>query len=56
MFWLYLILAGLARFVVEFWRINPAIGLSLTEAQWFGLILSGIGLWQLAQPRVNRPH
>ena len=51
-FWLYLILAGIARFVVEFWRINPAIGLSLTEAQWFGVILSGIGLWQLA--RLNR--
>lgn len=40
---LYLILAGLARFTVEFWRVNPIIGVGMTEAQWFsvGLILLG---------------
>lgn len=39
----YLVLAGLARFIVEFWRVNPEIGLGMTEAQWFsvGLILLG---------------
>ncbi len=50
-FWLYLILAGIARFVVEFWRINPAIGLSLTEAQWFSLVLMLIGSTMLANGR-----
>jgi phosphatidylglycerol:prolipoprotein diacylglycerol transferase len=42
-FWLYLVLAGLARFTVEFWRVNPAVALGLTEAQWFSLILSLLG-------------
>lgn len=46
-FWLYLILAGLARFVVEFWRINPVIGLGMTEAQWFSLVLALIGCYLL---------
>ena len=35
--WLYLILAGLMRFIVEFWRINPSVGLGLSEAQWFSM-------------------
>lgn len=46
-FWLYLILAGLARFGVEFWRVNPVIALGMTEAQWFSMGLAVIGLWQL---------
>jgi phosphatidylglycerol:prolipoprotein diacylglycerol transferase len=43
-FWLYLILAGLARFVVEFWRVNPVVGLGMTEAQWFSLISVVLGV------------
>ena len=42
--WLYLILAGLMRFIVEFWRINPPVGWGFSEAQWFSLLLMGIGL------------
>lgn len=42
-FWLYLILAGLARFGVEFWRVNPVVGLGMTEAQWFSLALTVLG-------------
>jgi len=42
-FWLYLILAGTARFVVEFWRINPVIALGMTQAQWFSLLLILLG-------------
>ncbi|HEX9444130.1 MAG TPA: prolipoprotein diacylglyceryl transferase [Candidatus Binatia bacterium] len=38
-FWLYLILSGVARLTVEFWRINPPIAAGLTEAQWFSVIL-----------------
>ena len=41
--WLYLILAGFSRFVVEFWRINPALGWGLSEAQWFSLALIALG-------------
>ncbi len=48
MFWLYLSLTGLARLVVEFWRINPVIALGLTEAQWFGVAAILVGLSQLA--------
>jgi len=46
--WLYLILAGLSRFVVEFWRVNPALGLGLSEAQWFSLALIAVGIVLLA--------
>lgn len=41
--WLYLILAGLSRFVVEFWRINPVIGWGFSEAQWISLLLMALG-------------
>lgn len=44
MLWLYLILSSLARFGVEFWRVNPVIALGMTEAQWFSLILALAGL------------
>ena len=47
LFWLYLILAGLARTTVEIWRINPPIALGMSEAQWFGLALALLGLWRL---------
>lgn len=50
-FWLYLILSGLARFVVEFWRVNPAVGLGITEAQWFSVILIALGIWKIARLR-----
>jgi phosphatidylglycerol:prolipoprotein diacylglycerol transferase len=47
MFWLYLALSGLARLGVEFWRLNPPLALGLSEAQWFGLAMIIVGLWQL---------
>jgi phosphatidylglycerol:prolipoprotein diacylglycerol transferase len=47
LFWLYLTMAGLARLVVEFWRLNPVVALGLTEAQWFGALTIIVGLWQL---------
>ncbi len=50
-FWLYAILAGLARFAVEFWRINPVVAYGMTEAQWFSLILILIGAWMLFYQR-----
>ena len=56
MFWLYLVLAGLARALVEIWRINPPVALGMSEAQWFGLVLAAIGLWQLLRTRNQRPR
>lgn len=52
LFWLYLALAGLARLVVEFWRLNPTIALGLTEAQWFSVAMIVLGSLQLL--RVGR--
>lgn len=45
MFGIYLILAGLERFLVEFLRLNPEYG-NLSQAQWIavGMILFGSGL------------
>jgi phosphatidylglycerol:prolipoprotein diacylglycerol transferase len=48
LFWLYLALAGFARLTVEFWRVNPALALNLSEAQWFGAGLMIVGFWKLA--------
>jgi phosphatidylglycerol:prolipoprotein diacylglycerol transferase len=45
--WLYLILAGLMRFIVEFWRINPSLGFGFSEAQWFSMLLVGFGVLML---------
>jgi phosphatidylglycerol:prolipoprotein diacylglycerol transferase len=49
LFWLYLMLAGLARAMVEIWRINPPVALGMSEAQWFGLLLAAFGLFQLVR-------
>ena len=46
--WIYLVLAGFARFTVEFWRINPDLGWGLSEAQWFSLVIIALGLILLA--------
>ncbi len=40
---LYLMLAGAARFLVEFVRINPRVALGLTEAQLVSLALIAVG-------------
>jgi phosphatidylglycerol:prolipoprotein diacylglycerol transferase len=41
----YLVLAGVARFVVEVYRTNEPLALGLTMAQWIstGLVLLGLG-------------
>ena len=54
-FGLYLILAGLMRFFVEFWRVNPVLAGGLTEYQWISgvLMIGGMFLllwkWQRSQ-------
>jgi phosphatidylglycerol:prolipoprotein diacylglycerol transferase len=42
-FWLYLILAGSMRFLVEFLRVNPVIALGMTEYQWISFMLVLLG-------------
>jgi phosphatidylglycerol---prolipoprotein diacylglyceryl transferase len=51
MFWLYLVLTGLARLIVEFWRINPVLAFGLTEAQCFSVLMIIAGLWQLLRAK-----
>src|ERR1044071_3801706 len=53
--WLYLILGGIARFVVEFWRINPPLAFGLSEAQWFSLALMLLGFGLLVTRDVRSP-
>ncbi len=40
----YLALNGLGRLFIENWRVNPALALGLTQPQWIGLALIGVGL------------
>jgi phosphatidylglycerol:prolipoprotein diacylglycerol transferase len=55
LFWWYLVLAPGARFLVEFYRINPVLALDLSTAQWFSLLLVAIGGWRLLAARRTTP-
>lgn len=52
--WELFVLAGIERFVVEFYRVNPVVALGLTAAQWIsiGLVVAGlVGMvWCYAAP------
>jgi phosphatidylglycerol:prolipoprotein diacylglycerol transferase len=53
LFWSYLCLAGVERFLVEFVRTNQPVLLGLTQQQWIsvGLLLVGAaGMWWLYRP------
>lgn len=54
-FWWYLVLAPAARFVIEFYRINPPVALGLSAAQWFSVVLVAIGAWRLLASRGTAP-
>lgn len=50
LFMIYLILAGIERFSIEFLRLNPKIAFGLSEAQLIAFILiiiGSFGLWRL---------
>ena len=47
-FYLYLVLLGACRFMVEFLRVNPRVLLGLSEAQLIGLAMIAVGLLALA--------
>ena len=51
--WLYLVTAGFARFIVEFWRVNPILAFGLSEAQWISLFFMAIGLLMLISRRTR---
>jgi phosphatidylglycerol:prolipoprotein diacylglycerol transferase len=46
--WEFLVLAGIERFVVEFWRLNPEIALGFTAAQWISIGLAAVGVAGMA--------
>ena len=54
-FYLYLVLAGSMRFIVEFWRTNPILGFGLTEYQWISAALVAIGIALLVWRRDRLP-
>jgi phosphatidylglycerol:prolipoprotein diacylglycerol transferase len=56
LFYLYLILAGAARFLVEFVRINPRIFMGLSEAQLIGIgmVIFGSIAWYLTGSRAEK--
>jgi phosphatidylglycerol:prolipoprotein diacylglycerol transferase len=50
----YLLLAGAARFAIEFIRINERVALGLTVAQWGTLVMMAFGVWLLAMAARSR--
>lgn len=44
MFFIYLILAGVERFLVEFVRTNEPVALGMTQMQWISIVLFVIGI------------
>jgi len=58
-FCFYLILAGLARFTVEFWRVNPVAAFGMTQAQWVAIVLVLLGgsmIWSTFTPYHKTPR
>lgn len=56
LFGLYLVFAGVERFVVEFWRRNPDVDLGLTTAQVTSLVMLVAGAALMAwRVRASRP-
>jgi phosphatidylglycerol:prolipoprotein diacylglycerol transferase len=49
--WWYLVLACGARFIIEFWRINPTVAFGLSAAQLTSLGLIAIGASMLVARR-----
>lgn len=52
----YLALSGVARFVVEYVRIEPKLWLGHTEAQWFGLLTIAVGIVGFLWAARQRPE
>ncbi len=50
LFYLYLMLAGAARFMVEFLRVNPRVFMGLSEAQLIAIVMMIIGAHYVCRP------
>jgi phosphatidylglycerol:prolipoprotein diacylglycerol transferase len=48
LFFEFMVLAGIERFVVEFWRVNVEVALGLTAAQWIAIGFLAVGLAGIA--------
>ncbi len=57
LFMLYLVLAGIERFAIEFLRINPRVALGLSEYQFIAasLVLIGVIGWQMLSRKARTP-
>jgi phosphatidylglycerol:prolipoprotein diacylglycerol transferase len=49
--WWYFVLAGIARFVVEFWRTNTHVAFGLSAAQLFSVLMVAVGALALLWTR-----
>lgn len=47
----YLVLTSIARFLIEFIRINERVALNLTTAQWSAVAIAAVGAWFIATAR-----
>lgn len=58
LFGIYLLLAGIERFLAEFLRRNDPVAMGLTVAQWtsLGAILLGLILFNARRPRAAAPR
>lgn len=57
-FFLYLILQAVGRFLVEFIRLNPPILFGLSEAQVIAvamMLIGAIGLWRISKEPIDAP-
>jgi phosphatidylglycerol:prolipoprotein diacylglycerol transferase len=55
LFWGYLVLSSLARFLIEFLRINPPLAFGLSEAQMISIVLMAIGMVMLMKRTTHNP-
>jgi len=53
LFSIYLVGASLARFLIEFIRVNPKVALGLSQAQWIAIVLFVAGLGWLLRNRAR---
>jgi phosphatidylglycerol:prolipoprotein diacylglycerol transferase len=55
LFWGYLVLSGIARFLLEFVRVKPPLAFGLSQAQLISLGLVTVGAFMLCRKREARP-
>lgn len=56
LFCIYLVGASVARFLIEFIRVNPKVALGLSQAQWIAMALFAAGVVWLLRNRAPGSH